>query len=114
MKRASASRLRTRPRGLFQSVSIGPLCRRLLESMSDADVAAAVDYARGIKVYPLSQAANSTVFDLDAGPVTITLPDAGKRFRSMQVINEDQYTQAVNYDSGSYTLSRDELFDLRD
>ena len=32
------------------------------------------------------------VFDLDAGPVTITLPDAGKRFMSMQVINEDQYT----------------------
>jgi hypothetical protein len=28
--------------------------------------------------------------DLDAGPVTITLPDAGKRFMSMQVINEDE------------------------
>ena len=31
------------------------------------------------------------MFDLDAGPVTITLPDAGKRFMSMQVIDEDQY-----------------------
>src|SRR5689334_21478304 len=31
----------------------------------------------------------SGVFDLDAGPVTVTLPDAGKRFRSMQVINQD-------------------------
>ena len=30
---------------------------------------------------------SSAVFDLDAGPVTITLPDAGKRFMSMQVIN---------------------------
>src|SRR6187402_2705330 len=35
------------------------------------------------------------VFDLDAGPVTITLPDAGKRFMSMQVVNEDQYTVEV-------------------
>jgi hypothetical protein len=61
-----------------------------------------------------SSSRSTGVFDLDAGPVTITLPDAGKRFRSMQVINEDQYTQAVNYDSGSYTLSRDELFALRD
>ena len=31
------------------------------------------------------------VFDLDAGPVTITLPDAGERFMSMQVIDEDHY-----------------------
>ena len=34
---------------------------------------------------------SSAVFDLDAGPVTITLPDAGKRFMSMQVISEDHY-----------------------
>jgi hypothetical protein len=33
-----------------------------------------------------------SVFDLDAGPVTITLPDAGQRFLSMQVIDEDHYT----------------------
>src|SRR5262245_18092371 len=33
---------------------------------------------------------STAVFDLDAGPVRITLPDAGKRFMSMQVINEDQ------------------------
>ena len=31
------------------------------------------------------------VFDLDAGPVTITLPDAGKRFMTMIVIDEDHY-----------------------
>ena len=35
---------------------------------------------------------SAAVFDLDAGPVTITLPDAGKRFMSMQVIDEDHYT----------------------
>jgi hypothetical protein len=46
------------------------------------------------------------IFDLDAGPVTITLPDAGKRFMSMQVANEDQYTPAVYYDAGSYSLTR--------
>lgn len=29
------------------------------------------------------------VFDLGAGPVTVTLPDAGTRFMAIQVINED-------------------------
>jgi Protein of unknown function (DUF1254) len=38
------------------------------------------------------------VFDFDGGPVTITLPDAGTRFMSMQVIDEDQYTRAVYYE----------------
>jgi len=46
------------------------------------------------------------VFDLDAGPVTITLPDPGRRFMAMQVINEDQYTKAVYYRVGSYSLDR--------
>lgn len=52
---------------------------------------------------------SAAVFDLDAGPVTVTLPDAGKRFMSMQVINEDQYTPAVHYGAGSYTLTRNEI-----
>ena len=52
---------------------------------------------------------SSAVFDLAAAPVTIALPDAGKRFRSMQVINEDQYTVSVNYDAGSYTLTRENV-----
>lgn len=47
------------------------------------------------------------VFDFDAGPVTVTLPDAGKRFMVMQVVNEDQYTPAVFYDAGRHTLTRD-------
>jgi hypothetical protein len=46
-----------------------------------------------------------SVFDFDAGPVTITLPSAGKRFMSMQVIDGDQYTHAVYYVAGSYTFS---------
>jgi hypothetical protein len=49
------------------------------------------------------------VFDLDAGPVTVTLPDAGKRFMSMQVIDEDMYTPQVIYDAGSYTLTREQI-----
>ena len=35
---------------------------------------------------------SAAVFDLDAGPVTVALPDTGKRFISMQVINQDHYT----------------------
>jgi hypothetical protein len=47
------------------------------------------------------------VFDLDAGPVTITLPDGAKRFMAMQIVNEDQYTRAAYNGTGSYTLTRD-------
>jgi hypothetical protein len=46
------------------------------------------------------------VFDLDAGPVTITMPDAGKRFMSMQVINEDHYVPGVYYGPGAHVLTR--------
>ena len=46
------------------------------------------------------------VFDFDAGPVTITLPDGGQRFMVMQVVNEDQYTPAVFYGAGKHTLTR--------
>ncbi|KLD66187.1 DUF1254 domain-containing protein [Dyella japonica] len=49
------------------------------------------------------------VFDLDAGPVTITLPDAGKRFMSLQVINEDHYVPAVDYGAGSYTFDKEKV-----
>ena len=49
------------------------------------------------------------VFDLDAGPVTITLPDAGRRFMSMQVIDEDHYTPEVIYGTGSYTFTREKI-----
>ena len=46
------------------------------------------------------------VFDLDAAPVTITLPDAGKRYMSMQVINEDHYTHGSRSTAPGRTRSR--------
>lgn len=47
------------------------------------------------------------VIDLDAGPVTITLPDSGTRYRSMQVINEDHYVVGdIVYRAGTYTYER--------
>ena len=47
------------------------------------------------------------VFDLDAGPVTITLPDAGKRFMSLQAISEDHYVPLVAYGTKPVTLTKD-------
>lgn len=52
---------------------------------------------------------SGAVFELDAAPVTVTLPDPGKRFLSMQVIDEDQYTPKVVYGAGSHTLSKEEI-----
>ncbi|MCY1225080.1 hypothetical protein D9M72_372700 [compost metagenome] len=52
---------------------------------------------------------SSAVFDLDAGPVTITLPDSGKRVMSMLVIDEDHYAQDAVYGAGVYTLSRETI-----
>ncbi len=53
---------------------------------------------------------SSAVIDLDAGPVTITLPDTGDRFRSMQVINEDHYVVGdVAYDAGTYTFDKEKV-----
>jgi len=52
---------------------------------------------------------SSGVFDLDAGPVTITLPDPGKRFMAMQVINEDHYTPNVFYGAGTHILTRENV-----
>lgn len=55
---------------------------------------------------------SSAVFDLDAGPVSITLPDAGIRFQSMQIFDEDQYTRPTIYGAGAYELRRED-FDTR-
>jgi hypothetical protein len=49
------------------------------------------------------------VFDLDAGSVTITMPDAGGRFMSLQIITEDHYVPEVSYATGAHTLTRDEI-----
>jgi hypothetical protein len=52
---------------------------------------------------------SAAVFDLDAGPVTVTLPATGKRFRSMIVIDEDQYTPEVVYEEGRYTYTKEKI-----
>lgn len=52
---------------------------------------------------------SGAVFDLDAGAVTITLPDAGKRFMSMQVVSQDHYVPAVFYGAGRHTLSKESV-----
>jgi hypothetical protein len=44
------------------------------------------------------------VFDLDAGPVTITLPDAGNRFMTMMLVDEDHYAPVVFYGKGTHAL----------
>ncbi len=49
---------------------------------------------------------STAVFDLDAGPVTITLPDAGARFFSLTLINEDHHIPFVRYGAGTYTIDR--------
>lgn len=49
------------------------------------------------------------VFDLDAAPVTITLPDPGKRFMSIEAISEDHYAIEVVYAPGRYTYTKDKV-----
>lgn len=52
---------------------------------------------------------SSGVFDLDAGPLTVTLPEAGKRFMSLQVISQDHYVTDVTYAPGPHTYSREQV-----
>jgi len=52
---------------------------------------------------------SSAVFDLDAGPVKITLPNPGKRFMSMMVVNEDHYIYEVDYGAGNYNFTKSEV-----
>ena len=53
--------------------------------------------------------ASGGVFDLNAGPVTITLPDVNERFVSMFVIDENHYIPVISYGAGIYTLSREQI-----
>jgi hypothetical protein len=41
--------------------------------------------------------------------VTIALPDAGNRFMSMQVIDEDQYSPPAIYEPGPHTLTKEKI-----
>ena len=52
---------------------------------------------------------SSAIFDLEAGPVTIAMPEARKRYMALQVIDEDQYSPAVYFRGGTYTLERKKI-----
>jgi hypothetical protein len=48
------------------------------------------------------------IVDLDAGPATITLPDAGKRFMSLMYVSQDHYA-ATEYGKGPHTFTREKV-----
>jgi hypothetical protein len=52
---------------------------------------------------------SESVFDLDAGPVTISMPEAGNRFMSLLVIDQDHYAQEVAYGAGNHTLTKEQI-----
>ncbi|GLC95135.1 hypothetical protein Tamer19_45430 [Cupriavidus sp. TA19] len=52
---------------------------------------------------------STAVFDLDAGPVTVTMPDAGSRFMSLAVLDEDSHVLGVRYGAGSHTFTRENV-----
>ncbi|WP_322033877.1 DUF1254 domain-containing protein [Paraburkholderia sp. J76] len=52
---------------------------------------------------------SAAVFDLDAGPLTIALPEAGRDFRSLQVIDMNHHVRAVVYDAGEHTFTREQI-----
>jgi hypothetical protein len=52
---------------------------------------------------------STAVFDLDAGPATISMPDANGRFMTMIVIDEDHYVHGIYYEAGSHTLTKDNI-----
>ena len=52
---------------------------------------------------------SEAVVDLDAGPVTITLPDAGTRYMGLQVIDEDHYARHLLYEPGGYTYTKKDV-----
>ncbi len=52
---------------------------------------------------------SAAVFDLDAGSVTIALPDAGKRFMSLQVITEDEYSPPAFYAPVRHTVTKGQV-----
>ena len=52
---------------------------------------------------------SSGVFDLDAGPVTVTLPDTGGRFMSLMAIDEDEYAPGTVYAPGKFTYTKEQV-----
>ncbi|WEK52748.1 MAG: DUF1254 domain-containing protein [Candidatus Kaistia colombiensis] len=47
------------------------------------------------------------VFDLAAGPVTISLPDSGTRYMSMMVVDQDHYIPIIAHGKETVTLTQD-------
>lgn len=50
---------------------------------------------------------SSGVFDLEAAPLAITLPDPGTRFMSMQAVSQDHFTLEVAYAPGRHEYTRE-------
>jgi hypothetical protein len=48
------------------------------------------------------------VFDLTT-PLTVTLPDAGRRFMSLMAINQDHFIKYVTYEAGDHTLTAEKM-----
>lgn len=49
------------------------------------------------------------VFDLDAGPVTVSLPDAGRRYMSLVMVNQDHEVTPAVYAPGTRTYTREQI-----
>lgn len=52
---------------------------------------------------------STAVFDLDAGPVSVSLPDADPRFMSLAIIDQDHHVTEVHYGAGHYKVDRAEV-----
>ena len=51
---------------------------------------------------------SSIAIDISEG-ATLTLPDAGDRYMSIMIVNEDHYINKVYHESGTYELTMDEF-----
>ncbi|MFF0453813.1 DUF1254 domain-containing protein [Nocardia africana] len=49
------------------------------------------------------------IVSIAEGAATLTIPDAGTRYLSVMVINQDHYINRVFHSAGTYTLTRDEF-----
>jgi hypothetical protein len=52
---------------------------------------------------------SQVVFDLDAGPATVTMPDPGNRYMSLMVVDQDHYVRGVFYGAGRHTFTREQI-----
>jgi hypothetical protein len=84
----------------FASAGLGVLHhRRSLPSVADQQVVR----------MNLDTLYSAGVFDLEASPVTVTLPDAGDRYQSLQPISQDHFTSGCLYGRGPFTITRESI-----